>query len=447
MKALSATDILFLQLEKRQQPMHIGGLFLFKKPKNAPEDYVYYLVERIRTSTKKPVHPFNQVVHNGLFWKEDDEFEIDHHFRHIALPKPGRIRELLVYVSQEHSALLERAKPLWECHIIEGIEDDRFALYFKMHHSVVDGVAAMRIIKKTLSRSAEEMIENPFWTISKPKSKSKSGQLTNSGYNLDMVASQLKTIPTISKELFNSVKDFKNPNFIKSYQTPASVLNQSITSSRRIAAQSYKIERFKKIAKHFGMTINDVVLAVCSGVLRNYLLSNNALPKKTLTAFVPVSLRKDDTDSGNQISFMLANLATNVADPEKRIRIINASIQANKERFSRMNQKEIINYSIVVHMMSMLNLISGIMPKRQGFNLIISNVPGSKEPLYWNGAQLDAMYPLSVLMDGQAMNITFSSYLDKMEFGIVANTRTLPKIQVMLNLIEEELTTFENLVA
>lgn len=146
MRALSPVDMLFLTLEKRQQPMHVGGLFLFRIPQNAPADYVHQLVEDIRNSRAIPVPPFNQVL-NGMFWDEDDEFDIDQHFRHISLPRPGRIRELLIYISQEHSALIDRAKPLWECHIIEGIEDNRFAMYFKMHHAMVDGIAGMRLLE------------------------------------------------------------------------------------------------------------------------------------------------------------------------------------------------------------------------------------------------------------------------------------------------------------
>ena len=127
MRPLHPIDFIFLSLEKRQQPMHVGGLFLFQIPDNAPETFIQDLVADIRKSKCLPVAPFNNKL-NGLFWDEDQEFDLDHHFRHIALPHPGRIRELLTYISQEHSALLDRAKPLWTCNIIEGIEGNRFAI-------------------------------------------------------------------------------------------------------------------------------------------------------------------------------------------------------------------------------------------------------------------------------------------------------------------------------
>ncbi len=170
MRPLHPIDFIFLSLEKRQQPMHVGGLFLFEIPENAPETFVRDLVEEIRQSKSIPVPPFNNRL-NGLFWDEDEEFDIDHHFRHIALPHPGRIRELLVYISQQHSSLIDRAKPLWTCDIIEGIEGNRFAMYFKIHHAMVDGVAGMRLIEKSLSKTPEEKHVVPLWCVESKRTK------------------------------------------------------------------------------------------------------------------------------------------------------------------------------------------------------------------------------------------------------------------------------------
>lgn len=162
MRPLHPIDFIFLSLEKRQQPMHVGGLFLFQIPDNAPETFLQDLVQDIRNSKSVPIAPFNNKL-NGLFWDEDQEFDLDHHFRHIALPHPGRIRELLTYISQEHSALIDRAKPLWTCNIIEGIEGNRFAMYFKIHHAMVDGIAGMRLVEKSLSRDPEAKSIVPPW--------------------------------------------------------------------------------------------------------------------------------------------------------------------------------------------------------------------------------------------------------------------------------------------
>ena len=447
MRPLSPVDFIFLSLEKRQQPMHVGGLFLFKLPENAPADFVHQLVADIRNSRAVPVAPFNQVL-KGLFWGEDEEFDLDQHFRHISLPHPGRIRELLVYVSQEHSALIDRAKPLWECQIIEGIEGNRFAMYFKMHHAMVDGVAGMRLLEKSLSHSPTENSIVPPWAVKNNKLKRpKANPISKTTKFLRTVTEQVQTLPNLTRELANTVfKEMgKNPDFVSTFQAPKSIINQSISASRRFAAQSYELERFRSIAKKLDATINDVVLAVCSGALRSYLIGQRALPKKPLIAMVPISLRQDESASGNQISMILANLGTHKGDPLERLEIIKRSVSNSKKRFSRMSKSEILSYSGMMFSMAGLNLISGVSPRHQAFNLVISNVPGPREPLYWNGAQLDALYPASVLMDGQALNITLTSYLDKLEVGIMACRHVLPRVQSLLALLEEEIQTIEHL--
>lgn len=447
MRPLSPVDFIFLSLEKRQQPMHVGGLFLFKLPENAPADFVHQLVEDIRNSRAVPVPPFNQVL-NGLFWGEDEEFDLDQHFRHISLPRPGRIRELLIYVSQEHSALIDRAKPLWECHIIEGIEGNRFAMFFKMHHAMVDGVAGMRLLEKSLSHSATENSIVPPWAVKNNKLKrTKPSPLSRTGKLLRSVTEQIQAVPNIGRELTNAVfqEMGRNPDYVSTFQAPQCIINQPVSASRRFSAQSYDLARFRDVSKKLGVTINDVVLAVCSGALRSYLISQRALPKKPLIAMVPISLRKDDSLSGNQISMILANLGTHKGDPLQRLEIIQRSVLNAKNRFGRMKPSEILSYSGLVYAMAGLNLISGALPRHQAFNLVISNVPGPREALYWNGAQLDALYPASVLMDGQALNITLTSYMGKLEVGITACRRTLPRVQSLLALLEEEIQTFEHL--
>ncbi len=448
MRALSPIDMLFLTLEKRQQPMHVGGLFLFRIPPNAPADYVHQLVQDIRNSRAIPVPPFNQVL-NGMFWDEDDEFDIDQHFRHISLPRPGRIRELLIYISQEHSALIDRAKPLWECHIIEGIEDNRFAMYFKMHHAMVDGIAGMRLLEKSLSHSPTDKRIVPLWAVKNNKlKKPATNPISKTAKLVGLLSEQVHTAPTVTREVVNAIRELRsNPDYVSAFQAPRSILNQPVSASRRFAAQSYALPRLRDVAKKLGVTINDMVLAICSGAMRSYLLNQRALPKKPLIAMVPISLRKDDTDSGNQISMILANLATHKADPMERLAMIRRSVINAKDRFSRMSKTEIINYSGIVYSVAGLNLVTGVLPKLQAFNLVISNVPGPREALYWNGAQLDALYPVSIVLDGQAMNITLTSYMDKLEVGIIACRKTLPRIQSLLNLLEEEIQTFEQLTA
>lgn len=451
MRLLTVVDQLFMQLESRTQPMHVGGLFIFEPPAGASECFVTELMHQMQTSSTPPSFPFNQVLHNLMFWQADDDFEVYQHFRHIALPKPATVNELLDYVSLEHGRLLNKSNPMWECHVIEGITNDedegspkQFALYFKIHHSLVDGIAAMRLVQKSLSQSSKEVMTLPLWSL-----------LTRHRHQLDnilpiqkptkkMIKEQLATVKPVFKELSKSLTQLGNPNFVTTLKAPMSMLNQRITASRRVAIASYDLTRFNNLAKKLNVTVNDIVLAVCSGALRSYLIQHDQLPKKPLIAFVPISLRKDNSSSGNQLSFILSNLGTHLRNPLDRLESIHGSMNDGKKRFGRMNQHEVINYSLIAYSWGMINIMMSLFPKKQAFNLIISNVPGSKKPLFWNGAKLNALYPASILMNGQAMNITFASYLDKIEFGITACDDVLPNIQSVLTFIEDEITELEN---
>lgn len=448
MRPLHPIDFIFLSLEKRQQPMHVGGLFLFQIPENAPASFIQNLVADIRNSKSIPIPPFNNKL-NGLFWDEDEEFDLDHHFRHIALPQPGRILELLTYISQEHSSLIDRAKPLWTCHIIEGIEGNRFAMYFKIHHAMVDGIAGMRLVEKSLSQDPNAKSIVPPWCVEGPRAKRlKEPNVSRFKKIMNGVMGQLESTPRVMYELSQTVmKDMgRNPDYVSSFQAPSSILNQRVSSSRRFAAQSFEFDRLRHISKSLGVTINDIVLAICSGALREYLLSQDALPKKPLIAMVPASVRDDDSAMSNRITMILANLGTHKEDPLERLAIVRRSVQNAKEKFKRMNSNQILNYSAFVYSAAGLNIASGLLPKRQAFNLVISNVPGPREPLYWNGARLDALYPASIILDGQALNITMTSYLDKLEVGLTACRNALPKMQNLLTHLEEEIQRFEAIV-
>ena len=448
MRPLHPIDFIFLSLEKRQQPMHVGGLFLFQIPENAPASFIQNLVADIRNSKSIPIPPFNNKL-NGLFWDEDEEFDLDHHFRHIALPQPGRILELLTYISQEHSSLIDRAKPLWTCHIIEGIEGNRFAMYFKIHHAMVDGIAGMRLVEKSLSQDPNAKSIVPPWCVEGPRAKRlKEPNVSRFKKIMNGVMGQLGSTPRVMYELSQTVmKDMgRNPDYVSSFQAPSSILNQRVSSSRRFAAQSFEFDRLRHISKSLGVTINDIVLAICSGALREYLLSQDALPKKPLIAMVPASVRDDDSSMSNRITMILANLGTHKEDPLERLAIVRRSVQNAKEKFKRMNSNQILNYSAFVYSAAGLNIASGLLPKRQAFNLVISNVPGPREPLYWNGARLDALYPASIILDGQAPNITMTSYLDKLEVGLTACRNALPKMQNLLTHLEEEIQRFEAIV-
>jgi diacylglycerol O-acyltransferase len=450
MKALSMADQMFLWLEKRQQPMHVGGLHLYSFPEGAGANYVAELAEQMRSYTI-PSPPFNMKLHNRFgqyYWEEDKHFDLEHHFRFEALPTPGRIRELLSLVSVNHSHLMDRARPLWECHLVEGIEGRKFALYTKAHHSMMDGVAAMRIAQRFLSEDPNKRHSPPVWSLPpsvKTRREVDRSDVVSSLLNMAKSAgTQINTIPALIKETVRAINQSqKDPNFVSPFSAPKCILNEEITGSRRFAAQSYDIKRIKAIAKACNGTLNDVVLAICGSALRNYLISQKALPNKPLIAMVPMSMREDDSDSGNQIAMILANLATHIADPLLRMELIQKSVKESKLRFSQMSMEEAVNYTAMTLAPAGLNLLTGRVPQLQTFNCIISNVPGPKKPLYWNGAKLEGMYPVSIPVDRVALNITLVSYVDHLEFGFTACRRTLPSMQRLIDYIENAIEELE----
>ena len=237
-----------------------------------------------------------------------------------------------------------------------------------------------------------------------------------------------------------------NPDYTSAFEAPPSILNERITGSRRFAAQSYPLERFKAIAKKADATLNDVVMAVCGSALRNYLLSLNALPVKPLIAMVPMSMRKDDSDSGNQIAMILATLGTHLSDPSERLYSIKRSVKESKDRYKDMSLEEAINYTALTLAPAGLNMLTGLSSRLQAFNVVISNVPGPKKPLYWNGARVEGMYPVSIPLDRIALNITLVSYVDSLEFGFTACRRTLPSMQRLLDYVELGISELEDVV-
>ncbi len=451
MKRLSPLDQVFLWLEKRQQPMHVGGLQLFSFPEGAPDDYVAQLADQLRqqTSVTPPFERHLSSRYGQPVWVDDEHLDLEHHFRFEALPTPGRVRELLAFVSAEHSHLMDRERPLWEFHLIEGLKDRQFAVYIKVHHSLVDGVSAMRLFQRMLSTDPEERNMPPIWDlpIRSGHNADDSGpsMWRNVAHLLGESGKQLGTVPAVSKALLSTVnRARKDPNYDSIFHAPQCVLNGKITGSRRFAAQSYCLKRIKAVCKASETTVNDVVMAMCAAALRTYLMNRDALPEKPLVAMVPVSLRKDDSSEGNQVGIILASLGTHLNDPAERLRYIHEDVKASKERYASMSSEEILNYTAMLLAPAGFNLLTGLAPKWQTFNVVISNVPGPKQPSYWNGAKLEGMYPVSIAMDRIALNMTLTSYCDQVEFGLIGCRRTLPSLQRMLDYLEDGLAELES---
>lgn len=447
MKPLSPVDQLFLFIERRQQPMHVAGLQLFSFPEGAADDYVQGLGAFMR-EFDQPEPPFDLRLTTRLglrCWDEDDQFDLDHHFRHEALPRPGRIRELLARVSAEHANLLHRDRPLWEAHLIEGLSNRRFAIYAKVHHALIDGMAAMRLAQRWLTTDPHDRERPPFWAMPKTTRAPRNEEDGSAVERFTaLLGKQIGTVPALARELTKLAdKGQRHPEHVSIFQAPICPLNERITGSRRFAAQSYSLPRIKAIARAYDATLNDVVLAMCGGALRRYLSGIDALPERPLISLVPISLSKDEHTQGNQIAMILVNLATHIHDAGERMRVIKASVAESKQRFSQMSPEESLNFAALMLAPTFLNMVTGLAPQLHAFNVVISNVPGPREPLYWNGAKLVGLYPVSLVIDRMALNITLTSYVDSLEFGIIGCRRTLPSMQRLLDHLERALQELE----
>ena len=467
---IDPTSAGFLFAENRRMPMHVGGLQLFEKPEGASRSYVREMYEQMRQyDTIDEIaalflkHPYRSVRTAGQYvWEVDQLFDIDHHVRHSALPKPGRYRELLDLVSRLHGTRLARERPLWESHLIEGLRDGRVAMYTKTHHSLLDGVSAMRMLAGVLSTDPDKRGMPAPWAarpaVEVRRERECEREPEPAEVRLaDVPAHAMRAALGITAEaagmsgaLVKTIRrGLRNETSALSLYAPRTLFNQPITGARRFAAEDWPLERLRAIGKATGTTLNDVVLAICSGAVRAYLLELAALPDTGMVAMVPVGLnakqaRVASVEGGNAVGSVMVKLATELADPADRLRTIHQSMRDGKQALSSMTPLQIMAMSAIGQapaiLMPMLRM-QGIV--RPPYNLIISNVPGPRTTHYFNGAKLLGTYPLSIPIDGMALNITCTSYDDKMCFGLTGCRRTVPHLQRLLGHLDDELAALE----
>ncbi|WP_028472476.1 WS/DGAT/MGAT family O-acyltransferase [Nocardioides alkalitolerans] len=462
---LDPTATAFLFAENRAMPMHVGALQLFDPPADAGPSYTADLVRRMReTDDIAPL--FRKRLHRSLAtagtwtWTDDDEFDIEYHVRHSALPQPGRIRELLDLLGRLHGTRLARERPLWEWHLIEGLADGRVAMYSKMHHSLLDGVGAMRLLQSVLTEDPEERDMGAPW-VARPRPPRPEGPGGASGAgglvpvaaarsalgSALAVASDAAGMPAALVRTLN--RGVRDETAAVNYHSPRTILNHRITGARRFAAEDWPLERLRAIGQASGTTINDVVLALCSGALRAYLLELDALPDTSLTAMVPVSFRAASAatasqEGGNAVAALMVRLGTHHADAADRLQAVHDSMLEGKSALGSMTQTQALA-------MSALGLAPAVaLPllrlqdmARPPFNLIISNVPGPETTRYFDGARMSGFYPLSIPLHGIALNITCTSYDGKMGFGLTGCRRTVPRLQRLLAHLDAEVTALE----
>jgi len=442
---LNALDLAFLSLEKQSTPVNVASLTIFEIPKHYKGNFPLDLLAKLQSQEAKP--PFNQKlssVHSAALpsWETDTHFDIHYHVRHSALPRPGKLDDLLELVSRLHSQLLDRKRPLWEFHLIEGLENNQFAMYLKMHHASIDGMGGIELMEHWFSSSADDEVRAPWACMPshrKQGANQLSGLIGNTSKLVEKMATSSKMVQDLSKMFIGqglkAVGIDKNTSPVP-FSAPQSMFNVPITGSRYFVVKTLSLTEIEDLGKQANATVNDIILALCSGALRNYMMEKGVLPKKSLVASVPVSVRQANR-TGNQITYVMANLATNEPDTMTRLAMIGKSTKDAKKELVDVSATAATNFAFLaqglVAVMNQLN-ISSMMPPAA--NLIISNVPGPRKPLYFGKAKLKATYPVSVLVDGQSLNITVVSYCDAIGFGLMACRDTIPDVNVIADYIE-----------
>lgn len=448
MNLISPIDSTFLFAESREHPLHVAGLQLFTPPADAGPEFVRETFEALRgqqeltpTFRKRPAAVLGGIT--NLAWTFDDDVDLDYHVRRSALPTPGRVRELLELTSRLHGSLLDRHRPLWEMHLIEGLRDGRFAIYTKMHHAVVDGVSALNMLQGSLSADPGNNEIVAPWSL--PPHRAAQAESSR-----DMLQKLSGTMRSAARHAAASAKIGRAALLAQEltlpFRAPRTMFNVPIGGARRCAAQSWPLDRIKDVKNAAGVTVNDVVLAMCAGALTTYLTENDAMPDAPLIAMVPVNLRTaNDGDGGNVASAVLCNLATDIDDPARRLATIQASMRENKAVLSQLPRAQAIAMGLSSTLApAVLGALTGVgSVTAPSFNLCISNVPGVQHPLYRNGARLDGNYPMSMVIDGQALNITLATSANSLDFGLVGCRRSVPHLQRLLGHLETSLKDLE----
>ena len=464
MKRLSFADALFLYTETPETPMHVASVTIFK-PATQRNDlfarfraHIASRLDLLPSSRRRlEATPFG-IDHPA--WVVEYDLDLDYHIRHQALPKPGGMEELRTLIGRLHAVPLDRSRPLWEYHLIEGLEDGGFAVYIKVHHSTMDGIGGMATHAVTFDSEPDAEHETPPRRIvPSDAGPSDSIELTSTAVG-DFVRQgwrAVKSLPGVARALAKAAPHFVgNARFLYGYvkDMPRTPFNKVISCHRVFATSSLPLPEVRALAKSRGITINDVVLALCAGALRRYLAEHGALPEKPLRAALPVSVRPPgNVELNNQVFFTLSRLPTDVAEPLPRLAAAQVAGQEAKNLFADMRDLVTTDVSIPGAPLVVTGLTRLWARARAAnylwpfFNVTISNVPGPRQTMYCLGAQATHYFPVSIPYHGCALNITVQSYLDQLDFGLVACSETVPDAQSIADFLVEDFTAMRKVDA
>ncbi len=436
--AISPMDAAWLLIEKREAPAHFGPLIFMRIPEREP-DFIKNLVREWR-QCRSVAPPFSYRLAKGLIprWQivSGNDLDMEYHLMHVALPAPGGEQELGSLISRLHSHPLHRSKPLWQVYVIEGLANNKFVIYIKLHHSQLDGMAAAELMGRTFS--VDEGMRNmaPPWSIglssnSVQNRQKKYGDYRSFAKRLSREAAGAANIARVLAMLGRESYIERHGALFAPYQGPKSLLNSRISKHRRYATQRFELAELKQVADRASVTINDVFLSVTGGALRRYLKELDALPEHPLVGQIPINIRlEEDGRTGNALSFSFATLGTDIEDSIMRLRAVHESVQSGKSLQAPLGKGEIKTYTAIVLAPYIAETVLNLGGRfRPSANLVISNVHGPQKRLYYNGARIEHIYGPSVLFHGQALNITMASYVDEVNIGYTGCRDTLPSLQ------------------
>jgi diacylglycerol O-acyltransferase len=483
MKQLSGLDASFLYMETAAQFGHVSSLSIYERP----DDPDYEPLSSWRHQIERRLHllePLRRRLRDVPFhldhpyWVDDPSFDLDFHVRHTAVAPPGSDEQIGELVARIVGRPLDRRRPLWESYVIEGLPDDRFAILTKVHHATIDGAAGAELLVLMLDGDPEGDEVAPPEDDWRPERLPSDGEvLTRAAGNLlrkpgRAVLLATRTVRELGRttrspavvSAANQLRDgLRGPlgavlnvgrprspegetvGPLPTSGAPRTPFNAAITAHRRFAYRSTSLALVKDVKNALGATVNDVVMAVCAGGLRRWLEAHDALPDGPLVAMVPVSIRTgDETEKWtNRVSGIFAALPTDEADPLARVARVHDAMVGAKELFDAVPADALTDFAqfpppaVFARAMRTATRLSTrfALP----VNVVISNVPGPRVPLYTAGARLLHYYPVSTIVDGQGLNITVQSYLDTLDFGLVACRELVPDLWRMVDAIIEDL--------
>lgn len=478
MKQLTGLDASFLYMETPTSFGHVNGLGVYRRP----DDPDYDPYEAFRAQLERRLHvlePFRRrlvEVPMGLdhpYWINDPDFDLDFHLRHIAIPPPGDREQLAAQVARIIGRPMDRTKPLWEVYVMEGLEGGDFAVLQKTHHATIDGASGVELLTMLLDSDPAgdaipdddgswkadriptdvELLNRTFWSYVRRPGRAARVQLgavqqmaeitRNKGMS-SLVQVARRRLPA---QLGGTRRRRDDEPALPGVAAPRTPFNRSITPHRRLAMRSVPLDDVKALKSALGATVNDVVMAVCAGALRRYLEHHDCLPAEPLQAMVPVSIRtgKEEDRWTNRVSGLIATLPTNVADPLERVKVVHDAMIAAKEEFELVPAEALVDLAQfsspalaaqAARLASSMRIADRTNPP---VNVVISNVPGPRQPLYLAGAQLTHYYPVSTVAEGMGLNITVHSYLDVLDIGLVSCRELVPDLELLVDMHVEEI--------